>query len=755
MSLDRWYRLVHHATLGLAGVCLVVGEGDFIPGCAWLLVPYLGLLAVAAWVEGRWVLPITGANVLGVAIIGFVCWKVADLRSSDLVASDMPLVTMIVPYVGPLLMALLAVQAFRPRTRGNFWLLHGLGLLLVALGCVLAVGPLFSGLVAIYLAAIPACLVLHYLHRERVGVSSSPPAPLDSDREMPRLRPRLSFAFFLTPFALRWLLGAGTVGLALFLSLPRGEGQTWDPRANFGTRYFEPLAKAQTGFGDSIDLRRTGTVEVNEDEAFTVTAVAADGQTPADLPADQRWRGSVLERYHAGIWKGHPHNSLMVSSHGRLAPVGPGQRLLTLTVHPRKAGGLFLADPIISDPWALTDVALLTDPIERPALPFDALTGTVSWPLVNRFFPNRREFKYRQVAGPSNGQDRRFARELSPDYSSWLLVCDVPSLPEWTTGLVRRLAAQRRYGLAEEDGLIIPVPQNRWEAVAHALNEYLARSGDYAYTLDLRRDDASLDPVLDFLKNVKTGHCERYATALALMLRSQGIPARIVKGFRGAEQQEDGVYVVRQSHAHSWVEALVLDQDVLRFDWLTLDPTPADDAPVQSRFSLAKWWEESRRTLVGLWQVLVLDYNAEQQYEASQFLLRLLRGLWKGPALWLLAFLGAGLLLWQGPRLLRMARHRRERVAGKRKIVVAFYARLLGLLEKHFQLRPQPTQTPREFAVHARQTLLSHSATASLADLPGRVAGLFYRVRFGDRPLSESEARDLANQLDRLAAAFS
>jgi len=54
---------------------------------------------------------------------------------------------------------------------------------------------------------------------------------------------------------------------------------------------------------------------------------------------------------------------------------------------------------------------------------------------------------------------------------------------------------------------------------------------------------------MDFLLNVKQGHCERFAGALALMLRSQGVQARVVAGFRGAEHKGDGQYVIRQNFA--------------------------------------------------------------------------------------------------------------------------------------------------------------------------------------------------------------
>lgn len=753
MSLERWFRLVHHATLGWAGVCLTLGERDFLPGSQWLLIPYLGLLALAAGLEGRWVLPITGANIVGAVIAGgFVTWVIVETHNAAMLETDFSFTSGLVPQVGPLLMALLAVQAFRPRTRGNFWLLQGLGLLQVALGCVLAVGSTYSGLVAIYLALLPVCLVLHYLYREKQGSLAGLPPIGETGWHL-----RLPWSIFLIPFTLRWVVTAGAAGLALFLCLPRGEGQAWDPRTNFGNRYFEPLPKAQTGFGETIDLHRTGTVEVNEDEAFTVRAVGPDGQTPAELPADLRWRGTVLDRYQGGVWKASPRNPPLLRSLGQLPPLGPERRLLTITIQPRKAGGLFLVDPILTEPGMRTAVAMLVDRQDKQALPIDELTGTTPWPVVNRLFPYRREFKYRQVLGPSGGSDLHPAVPTSPEYQGWLLAYDVPSLQEWTTDLLKRLVRERRYGLVAGDVTDGQVPMPRWEAAARALNRYLANSGEYTYTLDLRVQDPTLDPVLDFLKNVKQGHCERYATALALMLRSQGIPARIVKGFRGNELQEEGVYVVRQSHAHSWVEALVPGEEGGSY-WLTLDPTPSDDAPVKPSFSLARWLEESRRSLVGLWQGLILDYNAEQQYETGQVFVRLLRNGWKERSSWLPGFAGLlalGLIAWQGQRLFRGIR-RRRRVTAARKppIVVAFYARLLGLLEQHCQLRPLPEQTAREFAQQARQALLEHPATASLAELPGRVARLFYRVRFGAGPLTNDEAQDLSNQLDRLAAAF-
>ena len=105
------------------------------------------------------------------------------------------------------------------------------------------------------------------------------------------------------------------------------------------------------------------------------------------------------------------------------------------------------------------------------------------------------------------------------------------------------------------------LPPEEWERVGRALEKHLAQSGEYGYTLDLRRQDASLDPAMDFLVNVKAGHCERFASALALMLRSQGVPSRVVVGFRGAADQGNGVYMDTHQGSPESGRLVVADSD--------------------------------------------------------------------------------------------------------------------------------------------------------------------------------------------------
>ena len=91
---------------------------------------------------------------------------------------------------------------------------------------------------------------------------------------------------------------------------------------------------------------------------------------------------------------------------------------------------------------------------------------------------------------------------------------------------------------------------------------------DFHYARTFQRL-GGMDPVLDFLLVGKSGHCEYFATAMALVARAAGIPARMVAGYRVGEQSPFGYYVVRERNAHAWVEAWIPGQG-----WTTRDPTP-------------------------------------------------------------------------------------------------------------------------------------------------------------------------------------
>jgi hypothetical protein len=364
----------------------------------------------------------------------------------------------------------------------------------------------------------------------------------------------------------------------------------------------------------------------------------------------------------------------------------------------------------------------------------------------------RREYRYRQACVPARLNARRYpAERLHHDYEVQLIRQPVRELPRWTSALLRRVAGQpryRRYGLEvpPAPGPDEPEPEllpDQWESAARLLCEHLAHSGEYAYSLERRRQDETMDPVLDFLANVKQGTCQHYAAALTLMLRSLRIPARVVKGYRGGEHLGDGTYQVRLSHAHSWVEMLVLRRDDPQaFDWVVLDPTPDTEASVPPAFSLRRWWDEGVESGRQFWHNVIVGYGSGQQADLwSDLLAGGLPARVAGGALGLLVL---GAVVW----LLRRRTARGPRVAAE----AAFYRRLCRLLAA-LGLRPNAGQTAREFAALAGQAL-AERGEAALVDLPARVAEAYYRVRFGGRPLEEAQRRAVEAQLDALAGAL-
>jgi transglutaminase-like putative cysteine protease len=116
-----------------------------------------------------------------------------------------------------------------------------------------------------------------------------------------------------------------------------------------------------------------------------------------------------------------------------------------------------------------------------------------------------------------------------------------------------------------------------WTETAHgegeklkALEKRLGRN--FSYSFHFRRT-RGVDPVLDFLTRSKKGHCEYFASAMALLSRSLGIPARVVGGYRVSELNPFwDYYIVRERNAHAWVEAWVEG-----VGWTTFDPTPGSE----------------------------------------------------------------------------------------------------------------------------------------------------------------------------------
>ncbi len=294
---------------------------------------------------------------------------------------------------------------------------------------------------------------------------------------------------------------------------------------------------------------------------------------------------------------------------------------------------------------------------------------------------------------------------------------------------------------------------------AGALERHLQTA--YRYTTRLPEREVP-DPLAHFLFERRAGHCEYFASAMAVMLRSLRVPARVVTGFQsGVYNPVSGWYIVRASDAHSWVEAWLP-----RRGWTTLDPTPpAADNPSASLWARFGFYLDAANTF---WQEWVLNYNLDRQLILAtrvedsgrtfgvEWVYRLRTGArrWRAAALaWgsrygLAALAGVllALALWlAGPRLWAwwrtLSRVRQvQRGAASSQDATLIYLRLLRLLRRRGFEKPAWV-TPAEFA----RLLPASPAAALVASFTTAYNGL----RFGSDPAAAPRMMDLLERIER------
>jgi hypothetical protein len=298
---------------------------------------------------------------------------------------------------------------------------------------------------------------------------------------------------------------------------------------------------------------------------------------------------------------------------------------------------------------------------------------------------------------------------------------------------------------------------------ASAIERYLA--SNFGYTLQLPSLQPK-DPIANFLFERKEGHCEYFASSMVLMLRSLGIPARVINGFRGGEYNDlTSSYIVRARDAHSWVEAYFPG-----YGWFTFDPTPAapgGNSNVWNRFNLyadamREFWHEwvvnydsGHQNTIGFTvarqsHAMFDDVRRWMEFEYNKWVKRAKSarvGVLEHLATWTVWMLSITLLLVAiviGHLLLGIVH--RLRLARKPSIdphsaASLWYQRLLKLLKRR-GIRKQPAQTPQEF-LSAIPASMRHEA---------EVFTLHYeRARFGNSATDADRLPDLYKDLESTA----
>jgi transglutaminase-like putative cysteine protease len=499
------------------------------------------------------------------------------------------------------------------------------------------------------------------------------------------------------------------VGMPLFYILPR--------IALSG--HHRPPAQPQliSGFSETVELGALGTIK---ESAAPVMKVKVDAPV-SKLPADLKWRGIAFDHFDGRLWsRSRPARNRIATQAGyfKLRQTTQGTDVLVQTV--------FL-EPIATD-VVFGSHRMLAVSSDLGWLESDTSDNVFS--LTQRVSAVR----YTVVSDITRPDPKLIgAYSVSPPADMQSCCLELPRRDQRIAELARKVTATAAspYGKAR------------------ALEAYLRTA--YGYSLELKGTPESGSPLSMFLFDVRRGHCEYFATAMAVMLRELGIPSRLINGFQAGDYNRlSDHWTVRQRHAHSWVEAYLAP-----YGWVEFDPTPAE--PESTRLAFWKALENLFDALDLWWSAEVVNYDFRKQaqlFEAGRAaLLAIQRGWWNlarasgdrigtllgilqtgpdrsNPAM-VLIFLAVALGLAAIPFLRRPDRLKRRfgllfsRAGFGRSrgaVMVTFYAEALDLLKRRGHQKPG-NQTPLEFA----QDLAQEPFGAALISL----TAMYYRVRFG------------------------
>lgn len=820
MNLQQVFRLSTYICLAMATFCLAYT--DPVTPIGFYLAVWV-LLVVAFLVHDRWAMPSHVANLLAVVIfLVWLFWFYAGIRNPALQDLSPDLFRAMLPRIGPLLCILLLAKLFRPKLASDYWLLHGLGLVQVALSCVLALSnrvdreePGFPLLLLGYTLSGVWSMMSFLLHRE-AGAGNAESRQV-SAASPPIRMPGWSGGLLQ---AACWFALALGLALLLFLAVPR-------PNHEDASAWMAgPRTQAQVGFNAMIDLKDTTPLETSDEIVMWVDAFDSEGK-PIMLDADQRFRGATLSRYRDGQWQLANLDEPRALPARQRSPDMKAPQLaeLVYNIDLSMLGGanlgigdhrgepseilpsvrpLFLAEPIYGPRfpprvWPDPDQPSTSQLYFRRWEP--ALYGTGGPRTQRLVYRHTHYLPEPDVAAPQSPMrlDQVELRTI-PGYRFYRDGGGFPSErrgeidPGWRSererliysiGRLQRLpepASSYQFLRDKADEILAKADLSRADTVqelaelkARTLERYLAGSGEYRYTLKRDRKDESIDPNVDFLKNVKEGHCSRFASALALMLRSQRIPARVVVGFRGCEW--NGYlksHAVRQCHAHAWVEAFIGVPErpsywheplVVEGYWLPLDPTPPG-GPEDLDSDRSAWADEAGAARY-FWEFYVLDYTGKLQRNQLASTLKNSVDQWLPDRNFVDTLLSPRKWTWQGivatlvgaalivvPSWL-LLRRRRDRAPRSAPVLtrVSFYARLLELLAR-VPLRPGRAQTPEEFIAEASGVLHTRLAPLQLSETLQNLVRAFYEVRFGDRVLDRPQSDEIQHDLNRLERAL-
>ncbi len=713
MPFDQAFALssVLLATMAFSGLVLA----QSVP--FWLALPMVIILMISALHAG-------GVHFIRRAIarvtVSPTMWNILLIGAFALLLIDLTVVSRdLLPAGIHFLVVLLAVKLLTLQQRRDYRHLYAISLMAILASAALTSDAWYVPIFLLYLITAVWTLLLYHMTQETgdtaVGHQTIPI--------------RITRHFF-------WLTN-GTVVLAIALTLAIF---FLIPRMGAGVlQKTSGEALRATGFSDRVDLGTIGSVK---QDPQIVMRVELPDQPAVDK--DRLYlRGLAYDQYNGQSWthSGTRRRSLSLVAEGTFLVRPAGSR------SSNSLSGSVRQDIMLE---TLDTAVLFAAPFaelvsgEFLEMQADAMGG-----LRLPASPASR-IRYSVISqAPQLAADERMASAL--DYPDAILAhyLQVPMASQHVADLARRVSIEAT------------TPFER----TLAIQQHLLKN--YSYSLEA--DTATLSHPLDeFLFTRKTGYCEHYATAMVVMLRTVGIPARLVTGFLATEWNEYGGYfTVRQRDAHAWVEVYFPHSG-----WITMDPTPT----VSTAISTSRWAPLTRfgESVRLQWDRLFVRYSVKDQ-------LAVVHGVREGTDA-LRERVSRGVSLLSAPigqtlsRLMHMVRTfhlgmlelitgvivvgsalfllmLRDRIAlwatthlptsHPELAIVQLYARMLRMMERH-GVRKSPAATASEFA------RLVEQEWKAAAPIVANVTALYHQGRFSQTPLTPGELSRAAEQVGQL-----
>lgn len=523
-------------------------------------------------------------------------------------------------------LAMTASRLFQRRYAKDWMQLYALSFLLIVVAAVIHPTMIFALSFLVYgILAIWALVMLQFVRQIEVATHTTPEeiepdvhgpdrrrwwrrrkratsvpsllpdGPIPAETLAWRSRKLVGRSFLLGSSAMA--LGALATSMLFFLAFPRIGMGFFFARTRGG--------QSVTGFADEVKLGGFGRIKSSAEVVMRVSFP----DEPTRLDESLRIRGLSFDTFDGRNWSRSQEQPWPLQRGSQAFEVGRSQ--------------------LAEDQLRRWQAKIYLEPLQTENSVLFAPVGTRAVEWLDSQFDSMRGRRKRVETGPSG--DLRY---IAPKDTalSYLVTVEEPRAESVRRALLASAAGKTPAAITERYTQLPRGLDPRVATLAGQLMVGTTRAEqllgiesrlrrDWTYSLEGDQDDHA--PLEDFLFGKKSGHCEYFATAMTVMVRTQGVPARVVNGFLGGERNDFGDYrMIKQGDAHSWVEVWLPG-----VGWQTFDPTPAAGqlAPLADGVAAAMRRFADGATM--LWYSWVVEYDLERQVGLLRDIGRALRSM--------------------------------------------------------------------------------------------------------------------------------